>query len=55
MVVFEEITGLSTKTIKDLISELERRDLIVRIRLRGGQLRIRIIKHIKDFALFAML
>lgn len=36
MAVFEEITGLSTKTIKDLISELERRDLIVRIRLRDG-------------------
>lgn len=36
MAVFEEITGLSTKTIKDLIAELERRDLIVRIRLRDG-------------------
>ena len=36
MAVFEEITGFSSKTIKDLISELERRDLIVKMRFRGG-------------------
>lgn len=33
---FEEITGLSSKTIKDLIAELERRDLIEKKRFMGG-------------------
>jgi hypothetical protein len=36
MAVFEEVTGLSNKTIKDLIAELERRDLILRMRFRDG-------------------
>lgn len=34
--VFEELTRLSPKTIKDLIAELERRDLIVKTRFRDG-------------------
>lgn len=36
MSVFEEQTGLSSKTIKDLLSELERRDLILKKRFMGG-------------------
>lgn len=36
MEVFEEVTGLGTKTIKDLIAELEIRDLILRMQFRDG-------------------